>query len=75
MTLTRRPGSAMVTVADDGIGFDPTAQQSGTGITSIHDRLQQLDGAAELNSGHGRGTRLTLTVPLPSSGDTAATSA
>jgi PAS domain S-box-containing protein len=59
-----------VTVQDDGIGFDTSAQDppasatGGFGLFSIRERLNYIGGQVEIYSGPGRGTRVTLTAPL-----------
>jgi PAS domain S-box-containing protein len=59
-----------ITVADDGIGFDPAkvadrgnTRQVGWGLFSIQERLTLLGGRLEINSTPGRGTRFRLIVP------------
>lgn len=44
------------TVADDGIGFDPTATSYGTGLQGIADRLDAIGGRLEVLSAPGGGT-------------------
>jgi len=61
-----------VIVEDDGRGFDPekvaaTAAKNGVfGLFSIRERLKQLGGNIEIESGSGHGTRVTLLAPLKS---------
>lgn len=53
-------------VIDDGLGFDPqTAGQSGgVGLQGIQERVQQAGGRLEIESAHGKGTRLTVSIPI-----------
>ncbi len=59
-----------VVVEDDGIGFDTAgavhaAAKSGAfGLFGIRERLKYLGGEMRLESEPGRGTRITLVVPL-----------
>ena len=54
----------VITVNDDGIGFDPSTMVEGTGLThSIRSRLAEVQGGAELRSAPGRGTEVELWVP------------
>jgi len=59
-----------VTVEDDGVGFDPAeaasmaAERATFGLFSIRERLEQLEGYLEIESGSGRGSRITMTAPL-----------
>ncbi|MEV5880036.1 histidine kinase [Streptomyces sp. NPDC052101] len=53
-------------VEDDGLGFDPqqAAGSGGVGIASMHERAGLLDGAVEVSSLLGAGTRVNLSIPL-----------
>lgn len=54
-----------VTVRDQGIGFDPAFTRPGFGLShSVMARLEDVGGRAELWSAPGRGTRITLRVPM-----------
>ncbi|MHC4244711.1 MAG: PAS domain-containing sensor histidine kinase, partial [Planctomycetota bacterium] len=55
-----------VIIEDDGIGFEPAKIDSNTGfgIFSIRERLEQLDGHLEIESEPGRGSRFAMTAPL-----------
>jgi PAS domain S-box-containing protein len=59
-----------ITVADEGIGFDPAAladqsksSQVGWGLFSIRERLTLLGGRFEIQSAPGRGTKFRLIAP------------
>ena len=68
--------SAVITVEDDGIGFDPsavarTARGDGAcGLFSSRERLEYLGCTLAVESAPGSGTRVTITAPLRT-GDTA----
>jgi signal transduction histidine kinase len=62
---TTRDGTLVVEVADDGAGFVPTAPAVGRGLENVHERAEVLGGTLEVASAPDRGTRLTLTIPLP----------
>ncbi|MEO8292213.1 MAG: sensor histidine kinase [Actinomycetota bacterium] len=51
-------------VADNGRGFDPASNGSGTGVQGMSDRLAALDGALEVRSGPGEGTLVLGRIPL-----------
>jgi PAS domain S-box-containing protein len=59
-----------IRVADDGVGFDPsqacqpTGKKSCLGLFSIKQRVEYLGGTLNTDSEPGRGTRITLIVPL-----------
>jgi signal transduction histidine kinase/ligand-binding sensor domain-containing protein len=55
----------IMTVEDNGCGFDPTPRYSGEGLTSIARRMRNLGGSAAWDSRQGGGTRFTASLPLP----------
>ncbi len=66
--LQRLTNTLLVTIEDDGVGFDPAATRSaegshGLGLIGVRERVAQLHGTVRLESGSGRGTRLTVEVP------------
>jgi signal transduction histidine kinase len=54
-----------VSVVDDGRGFDPSADrpEGHFGLTHLEERAARLGGRLTLDSGVGRGTRLSLEAP------------
>jgi len=52
------------TVADDGVGFDPTSTGYGSGLQGMADRLAVLGGTLEVHSQPGKGTTVSGVVPL-----------
>jgi PAS domain S-box-containing protein len=67
--VTASDGDPVIVVSDEGSGFDPsTAEDSGRhaagfGLFSVRERLHAVGGDIEIQSGPGRGTRVTLRVP------------
>jgi signal transduction histidine kinase len=54
------PG-AVLTVADNGCGFDPAAPGgSGRGLVNLGIRAREMAGSLEIDSAPGKGTRITL---------------
>lgn len=51
-------------VADDGRGFVPSGKSEGHGLASMRQRAEDLGGTLEVESAEGRGTTVTLRVPL-----------
>jgi signal transduction histidine kinase len=51
-------------VADNGAGFDATAEPEGQGLTSMQRRAARLRGTLEITTTPGAGTRVALNVPL-----------
>jgi PAS domain S-box-containing protein len=59
-----------VTVSDVGVGFDPdklqteVGSQAGFGLFSVRERLGLVGGRLEIDAAPGRGTRVSVVVPL-----------
>ena len=56
-------GRLVLTVVDDGVGFDPSVQGDGQGRSSMERRAQRLSGSLAITSGPGGGTAITLNIP------------
>jgi signal transduction histidine kinase len=55
----------ILTVADDGIGFDVRASVGkGVGLISIGERIEDVAGTFDIQSEPGAGTTLTISVPI-----------
>jgi signal transduction histidine kinase len=68
--LHRLPHSLLVTVEDDGKGIavtTPTTHEParGVGLVSVRERVSRAGGTMNLESAPGRGTRLTVELPVP----------
>jgi signal transduction histidine kinase/streptogramin lyase len=58
-------GWLVLTVKDNGRGFDPAHADEGNGLVNMHERARMLGGELRVDSGHGEeGTKMTLRVPL-----------
>ena len=70
VTLTQDGEWFTCTVADAGVGVDPTTlraaggTEGGFGLLGIRERLEILGGRLEIASTPGRGSRFTLVAPL-----------
>ena len=56
----------MLTVTDDGPGFDPSALEQGdrVGLRNVRERLRETcGGTLELRSAPGEGTAVTVRIP------------
>ncbi len=68
--MTNHLDEVHILVADEGRGFDPSAQPlrdcvtHGYGLFSIRERLQQVGGQMQIDSAPGQGTQIRVTVPL-----------
>jgi len=58
VTLAQSNGHLTFEVVDDGRGFDPSAERTGTGLQGIADRLGALHGEVTIRSEPGAGTRV-----------------
>jgi signal transduction histidine kinase len=64
--LDARNGTLVLTVVDDGVGFDPAAPEVRArrlGLTSMEERARALGGTLTIDSRPGAGTRVRLDVP------------
>jgi signal transduction histidine kinase len=63
--LVQTNGVARVTIADQGIGFDPAAVTDGHfGVQGIRERARLMGGVADIRSAPGKGTRIDVEVPV-----------
>lgn len=68
--LTQNRDELVLRVRDDGEGFDEDAVGRGFGLETIRQRAALLGGSAVVNSARGRGTDLTVRLPVPVSSRT-----
>ncbi|MNK71736.1 Sensor histidine kinase LiaS [compost metagenome] len=59
-------GSLTISVQDDGSGFDPRSHAKGLGLSGLGTALEAQGGSWKLDSAPGRGTTLSLALPLRS---------
>lgn len=64
ITLTRRDGMAVLTIEDDGAGFDPSRDAPGNGLRNMRERAAALGGELNLASEAGVGTRVEVRIPF-----------
>jgi signal transduction histidine kinase len=66
VTLQQQRGNLVLTVEDDGVGFDPEEKikTAGMGLLSMQQRFEMLGGDVQVSSRPGTGSRLTASVPL-----------
>ena len=62
VSISQRNGRRVVTVADDGVGFDETAALAGQGMANMRSRAEAIDGALTLRSNPGRGTAIEVVL-------------
>jgi PAS domain S-box-containing protein len=73
VSLTFPDGTARLVVQDNGKGFDVKdvhgpSRQGGLGLYGIQERADLLSGTLDINSKPGKGTRVTVIVPLNGDG-------
>ena len=63
-------GSLLFSVRDNGCGFCPASapgmREGHFGLQGIRERIESLEGTVEIESAAGRGTKVAISVPLPS---------
>jgi len=59
----REGATVVMTIEDDGIGFDTTTVRRGRGLTNIEERAQQIGGHLAIHRRAPKGTVHTLSVP------------
>lgn len=66
VTISRAPNALILRIADNGRGFTPCAEtgESGLGLSGMRERALGVGGDFNLASAPGRGTALTVSVPL-----------
>jgi signal transduction histidine kinase len=64
--LDRTEEILKLTIADDGVGFDPEAARArgGMGLSAMEERVRPFHGVFSLTSRPGDGTRIAVTIPL-----------
>lgn len=66
--LDYRPESVALTIADDGVGFQPdeaSGNKGHFGLSGIRGRAKKLDGRLSVRSAPGAGTSIEIVIPLP----------
>lgn len=68
VTLDFADKHVRLTVRDDGVGFDaakPPPGEGGFGLVGMRERAEQLHGELRIQSAPGKGTTITLSIPVP----------
>jgi signal transduction histidine kinase len=64
LSARQEAGHLVVTIQDDGAGL-PEAFEAGFGLRNMQERARLLGGQLQVTREDGRGTRVTLDIPLP----------
>ncbi len=63
--LEWKPDQVALSIADDGVGFEPAAvSDKGLGLVSMRERMRLVGGELSVVSRRGEGTRIEARVPL-----------
>ena len=73
LRIKEETGELVLTVEDDGNGFDARNGRGGLGTATMRDYMVAMGGLLTLDGSPGRGTRLTAVVPLEPGSDAGAT--
>ena len=74
VTLTYSPNAVLLTVRDDGRGFNPhdamkpASTTGGFGLKSLEENVEQLGGSFSIDSEPGNGTTVAISIPFDSQG-------
>jgi signal transduction histidine kinase len=64
VSLSRRGADAILTIDDNGVGFDARVESIGNGLRNMRERAASLHGSLEVSSRDGKGTRLRVEFPV-----------
>jgi len=67
--LERQNGAFRMVIADDGRGFDLNRPGGGQGLRNMRERVESLGGQLGVHSGNGKGTQLTIELPITNEGE------
>jgi signal transduction histidine kinase len=62
--IGEQDATVQLSVRDDGAGFDPDAETDGFGLLGMRERVGLLGGRLSLDSTLGRGTTITVSIPV-----------
>jgi signal transduction histidine kinase len=64
VTVKDAGNAVLMTVRDDGHGFDPASQSRGFGLIGMRERVQSLGGSLSIESAPGAGTTVSVRLPV-----------
>ncbi|MDE3192095.1 MAG: GAF domain-containing sensor histidine kinase [Chloroflexota bacterium] len=65
LSLRRAEGRALLEIADDGTGFDPSTVGPGQGLRDMRERAAALGGSVEIVAAASKGTDVRVSLPVP----------
>jgi signal transduction histidine kinase len=57
-------GFILLTITDDGIGFDVNTKKKGIGLQNMQSRVDECEGTFDVKSKKGKGTTTLVSVPI-----------
>lgn len=70
VTLREEADAVIVTIRDNGAGFDPATRVHGThGLAGMRHRLRSCGGQLQITSTPGRGTQISARIPVPTASE------
>ena len=66
ISLCRRKSEILAQVYDDGCGFDAGNVRGGVGLSGMRERVAEIGGRIEIETGPGRGTLVKVWIPYKS---------
>jgi signal transduction histidine kinase len=70
VTVSTSDDLILAIVADDGVGGAEIGAGAGSGLVGLTDRVEALGGRMTLESQPGRGTRLSIELPITAQTET-----
>jgi signal transduction histidine kinase len=67
--VSKDKDTVWIEAQDNGKGMDGTHFEKGIGLKTIADRVKLLDGKIEVESAPGKGTLVTILLPLSRKGN------
>ena len=64
LRIHRRASRLVITLEDDGVGFDTTSARDGQGLPSMERRATEMGATLSVASGPGEGTTIEIDVPF-----------
>ncbi len=70
VSITTKNHHIILSVNDDGDGFDLNNYKAGNGLSNMHARAKAIGGSTNIQSTVTQGTTITCTIPVTNSSDT-----
>jgi signal transduction histidine kinase len=62
VSITQRTGRRIVSVSDDGVGFDLESASAGQGVANMRTRAEAIEGRLQVRTAPGRGTAVEVVL-------------